>query len=291
MILFGPDVFSRDENPVGEWTIRVSDQAKENENGTFLGWTMSIWGSVADPSKPVRAYDVPLVEGVLPPVSTEDDTPTSTIPVPPTSTSKTLTKPTAHLPGDHGDAEGEKDKPAFPGATPVDDSETTPSSSQTAVPTVDEGWFSDLSSLLSNQVWVFVALGAVALFAISAGLFFWRRAARRRANYSTLPADDLAMSSLLPGSTQRTQRGPRTKELYDAFGEVSDDDEVDEMTGLRHSPEGDGFHSAFLDDDDPTTGGTPHYKDEPDRPEARDRPSSRASGSGSADGSWEHASR
>lgn len=248
---------------------------------------MSLWGSVADTSKSAKVYEVPLVDDILPPASSENDTPTTAIPSPSSTTSKVLTKPTAHLPGDHGDAEGEAHKPAFPGATPVDDSETAPSASSSPVPTADEGWFSDLSKLLSNQAWIFVALGAVALFALGAGLFFWRRAVRRRANYNTLPTDDHAMSSLLRGS-QQTARTPRTKELYDAFGEVSDDDEVNEMTGLRHSPDAVGYHSGFLDDDEQTTAGEalPHYKDEP-----RSSSPASGSGSGSGDGSWEHASQ
>ena len=279
---------------MGDWTIKVSDQAKDDQNGTFLGWSMTLWGSVADPNQPSRVYEVPLIDDVFPPESSEDDnddTPTPSIPTSISST-KVLTKPTAHLPGDHGEAEGEASQPAFPGSTPVDDTETAPTTSTSTVPTVDEGWFSDLSKLLYNQVWVWIALGAVALFALGAGLFFWRRAVRRRKNYNTLPTDDVPMTYTFGGS-QQTSRGPRTKELYDAFGEVSDDDEVNEMTGLHHSPDAVGYHSGFLDDDEPTTAGgaTPHYKDEPSHAEPHPRASSPASGSGSGDGSWEHASQ
>lgn len=91
---------------------------------------------------------------------------------------------------------------------------------------------------------------------------------------------------------------PRTKELYDAFGEVSDDD-ADEETGLRGAidrTEGLGFHSGFLDDDPSTAGGmTPaaaRYKDEPGSPHEAAGPSREHAPSpeGSGDGSWEHAS-
>jgi kexin len=164
------------------------------------------------------------------------------------------------------------------------------------VPTADEGWFSDMSSLVSNQKWVFGAAGIVILFGILAGIFLCRRASQRRraaARYSALPDDDVALGTM-PHSGRRT---PRTKELYDAFGEHEDDD-ADETTGLRGASPGGaapglGFHEGFLDDEDPNTprtAPTPAYRDEP---EAEERP--RGSGaspneSESGDGSWEHAS-
>jgi kexin len=85
------------------------------------------------------------------------------------------------------------------------------------------------------------------------------------------------------------QGRPRAKELYDAFGEVSDDEDADEETRLR----GEGFHSGFLDDDDPSSAGPePAYRDEP-RGEHDVSPDVRSAspGSGSGDGSWEHASQ
>ncbi|KAI0672841.1 peptidase S8/S53 domain-containing protein [Trametes maxima] len=298
-----------DENPVGEWTIRVSDQGKETEAGVFLGWTMTIWGSVLDTGKDIRLYQVPLVEDVLPPAHSVNDDDPATI-VTSATTSRTIPRPTEHLPGDHGDAEGEKHKPAFTTVTPsasptkaVEDVAESSSPSITATP--DEGWFSDLSKLVENQMWFFVAIGAVALFGIGVGVFFWRRAVLRKrranANYSTLSGgDDVAMGSFDrsgPGS-----RAPRqTKELYDAFGEVSDDEDADEETALRpHSISPGletGLHSGFLEDDDPpTAGGVPkqtRYRDEPDSPvhDEKERADSPASGSGSGSGSsWEHAS-
>lgn len=283
----------RDENPIGDWTIRVSDQEKESEEGKFLGWTMTFWGSVIDPAQ-AKTFEVPLLEGTLPPLFPADDTPVSS---PAPTTSKTIPKPTAHLPGDHGDAPGEANKPTFPGsnstdAKPVGDAASpsaAPSSSTT--PTPDEGWFSDMSNLVTNQVWFFIALGAVVLFGAGAGLFFWRRSVRRRQNYTSLPAgDDVAMSSV--GGA-----GPRSKELYAAFDEVSDDEDADEHTGLRRgvesTPVGLAYHSGFLEDEDPASAGPPtRYKDEPEPSEKeRERSSSPASGSGSGSGDWEHASQ
>jgi len=169
------------------------------------------------------------------------------------------------------------------------------------VPTADEGWFSDMSSLVSNQKWVFGAAGIVILFGVLAGVFLCRRASQRRrrraaGQYSALPGDDVALGTM-PHSGRRA---PRTKELYDAFGEHEDDD-ADETTGLRGvSPGGAapglGFHEGFLDDEDPNaprTAPTPAYRDEPET-ETEETPRggvASPTGSGSGDGSWEHASQ
>lgn len=149
-----------------------------------------------------------------------------------------------------------------------------------------------MSNLVSNSKWFFVAITAVILFAVGAGIFFWRRHARRRATYSSLADADLPMGSLSGGGARS---GPRAKELYDAFGEVSDDDEdANEETMLHpgrsfedHQEAGLGFHSEFLDDDDPASADpTPRYRDEPQLHE--EGPASPGSGTGS---SWEHASQ
>jgi kexin len=158
-----------------------------------------------------------------------------------------------------------------------------------------------MSSLVSNQKWVFGAAGIVILFGVLAGVFLCRRGAQRRratGQYSALPDDEVALGTMPHGSGRRT---PRTKELYDAFGE-NEEDEADETTGLRGlSPGGAapglGFHEGFLDDEDPNTPRTapsPAYRDEP---ETRETPPGRGAGSSgsgsvsdSGDGSWEHAS-
>ena len=236
---------------------------------------MSLWGSVIDPAQ-AKEYIVPQIEHTLPPdyEAENPDLPYTT---------KVLPKPTDHLPGDHDQAEGEATKPAFSQPTKAPEPSTGSSTSMAStptgsVPTVDEGLTSPLSNLFSERGWIFGAGAVVLFFGVGVGIFFWRRAVRRRRDYTSLPGDEVAMSSIRQG---------RTRELYDAFGEVSDDeDAADERTGLHddHDPrDGLGFHTGFLDDDDPQTAGTPApYKDEPaDQP--RNSPGT--------DESWEDASQ
>ena len=246
---------------------------------------MSLWGSVIDPAQ-AKEYIVPQVEHTLPPDHDAENPDLST-------TTKVLPKPTDHLPGDHDQAEGEATKPAFSqptkAPTPVTTTSTSSNSSSTGttVPTVGEGLTSPLSNLFSEQGWIFGAGAVVLLFGVCVGIFFWRRAARRRQNYTSLPGDEVAMTSIRQGP------GGRTRELYDAFGEVSDDEDADERTGLHagNDPRGGlGFNDSFLDDDDPQPAETPFngaapYKDDPVDQGRRGRTSP------GTDESWEHASQ
>ena len=104
---------------------------------------------------------------------------------------------------------------------------------------------------------------------------------RSRMAYESLAAnDDVPMTGLAEGQgggltsgrRRQSDNGPprsgRTRELYDAFGEVSDDDDEDADEGTRLNPNNNGsrgggrggrgdvggnevgFHSGFLDDDE-----------------------------------------
>jgi kexin len=278
----------------------VNDQGNEH-SGDFLGWTLSLWGSSVDPAK-AKAFVVPKLDSVFPPLHPDEaeNHPVASKSIAEAATSaKTKNKPTAALPTDHGLAEGEAHKPAFPGASASATSASAPASATpTALePTADEGWFPDMASLSGDRRWLGVALALVLLFLAGAGAFFWRRriAARRRVQYAALGGaggDDLPM---------RARGG--TKELYDAFGAVSDDDEdADEETGLRPRAGGSGgplgaqhdvgYHSGFLDDDEPASPGRAYRDDEPAEHAVEGLAPHGRGGSGSgSDGSWEHASQ
>ncbi|KAG8890161.1 pheromone processing endoprotease [Tulasnella sp. 332] len=309
-----------EENPVGTWTILVNDQADPEKNGTFLGWTMSLWGSAIDPSKASKYSLRPATDDSLPDVTENDPASASSLSsssiTSSTSTStsasatKQYTKPTDHLPDDHTHAEGESDKATFP------DHHNSTTGGMT--PTPDEGYFSHMSDLLANQTWLFGGVGIVILFAIAAGVFFWRRRTiRRRGEYSSVADDEMALTSMLHGgrAVDRTsRRGGRraagTKELYDAFGEVSDDgqdEDEDEMAlrGSGRSPmAGLRYHDGFLDDDggdsNVASPAVRYRDDEPSSavraraaaaedglPEREEKVERETSSSGS--GSWEHA--
>ncbi|KAI9511112.1 peptidase S8/S53 domain-containing protein [Russula earlei] len=284
-----------DEDPRGTWTLRVSDIGAEGRTGHFVGWQLALYGSTKDPSL-VQEYQLSLFEKLLPSLPSPNG-PSGDNDESPSSTTKVHPKPTDHLPGDHGETEGEADKPAFHDDHPANDAtkpSITATASATMIPTADEGWFSDMSTLVSNQKWVFGAASIVIMFGIAAGIFLCRRSLRRRRpaeHYSALPGDEVALGAMSHG-----RRGPRTKELYDAFGE-HDDDDSDENTALRvDSPGGAGpgleFHEGFLDDEDPNTPRTAltsAYRDEPEK-DTPSRGAASPSRSGSGDGSWEHAS-
>lgn len=231
-----------------------------------------LWGSTIDPEL-ADLYELPPDDkNILPPFDELSDHPIST-------TTNTYAKPTTFL----------TDHPT---------STSSGVSTATGTPTADFGWFSDMGSLVSNQKWFFGAIALVILFAIGAGVFFWRRRVARlnRANYNIVAAEDASMA----GAERHplvSRGGARTKELYDAFGETSDDEDADEATQLRPGPhrrsEGLGFHSGFLDDDEPPTGGvrTGEYTDEPEpEPAKHDRERQRATSPSESGGSWEHAS-
>lgn len=204
--------------------------------------------------------------------------------MPASSKTKVLTKPTNHLPDDHGIAEGEAHKPTFP-------QDDAAAASPSISPTAAEGYFSHITDLLKSSTWLFGALAVTVLFAGGIGFFFWRRRVRRRptGNYAAIPGDSLGMSALERGGTS-ARGGARSKELYDAFGEVSDD-EGDALVGSR--PEG--FHSGFLQDEEEEGTDKP-YRDHPEDGIESTRPKARSGqlspqqggseGESSVSGSW-----
>ncbi|KDQ17908.1 hypothetical protein BOTBODRAFT_171611 [Botryobasidium botryosum FD-172 SS1] len=320
-----------DEDPTGQWSIRVWDQAEAGKSGNFLGWSMTLWGSVIDPSKaeqwtfPTSSTAPPEPEATAPPSESATAAPGASVAPTPAvdveesassgaTPTKQYSKPTDHLPPDHGEAEGESHLPTFGNGT-----NATPSPSISSTP--DEGYFSHMSDLLGSQTWLFVALGGVVLFGVGAGVLLWRRRVRRRGRgrYSTVAdGDDMPMGAMDPAGARLLSRSggaARTKELYDAFGELDDDDsdmEDEEMgrgSGIAHSPVGLTYHDGFLEDDeDRHTSGSntpaPLYHDEPTAADLqRERvaglgapadsdlsPLETSTHSDSGSGSWEHAS-
>ncbi|KAH9027609.1 hypothetical protein EDB85DRAFT_105704 [Lactarius pseudohatsudake] len=251
---------------VGDGSSTLTGETKDR-TGHFLGWQLSLFPSTIDASI-AREYEISLFDKVLPSLPSPNELPvgdhTST-------TTKAHPKPTeasleitARLRARQTNPHSRTGIPPRIPPSPLHHPAQPPAGRWCPPPTG-----SDISTLVANQRWVFGAAGIVLLFGLTAAVFLCRRAARRRRadDHSALPGDDLALGALPRGC-----RGPRTKELYDAFGEQGDDeDEPDEHTGLRaRSPSATGvevgFHEGFLDDEDPNTPRTaltPTYRDEP----------------------------
>lgn len=255
----------------------MKDQGAEGVNGSFLGWTLMLWGESIDDSK-AKLYSLAedTEEGEIalpPPTATDSQTASAT-----SATAKT--KPTENLPDDHDLAHGDNENPAFPNqgggsssstsstSTSAASSTSTTSSKPTVTPSVtpDEGYFDHIGDLLNSSTWLIVALILAAIFAIAGGLFFWRRRVRRSAEYSGLGGGsggagggDMAMDAV-DGSSRRLlgggRKGPGGRraagELYDALGEVSDDEDDEYAAGgSAHEHPGLRYHDGFLEDDQP----------------------------------------
>ncbi|QRV99821.1 protease KEX1 [Ceratobasidium sp. AG-Ba] len=273
-----------DEDPVGKWSIRVSDQHTAEHNGSFLGWSMTMFGSVIDPAK-VELWSVP-----------DDPVDPATAPATPTSTTVTQSmtgtatkqhpKPTDHLPDDHGEAEGEAHKPSFNTTKPATGGAGNSTTSPIETPPPDEGYFSHMTDLLKSQTWLFAALGAVVVFILGAGFWLYRRRRNRMRDYAALGGDDVAMSQVAGGTG-----GGGTRELYDAFGELSDgESEADEGAALRgreRGREGLQYHDGFLDDEEEEREKARQERYTDDAPEAQGGAGTRSPG----EDSWEHASQ
>lgn len=261
------DCRGRDEDPVGKWTLKVSDQSNDEE-GSFLGWSMTMWGSAIDASL-AEKFELP-----------NDPNAQHNLPshVSPTEVSNHHSKPTSHLPDDHGEQPGEATRPAFQTGVPTTLSDAT-----------QKGFFTNMYELIANHLWLVGAVGIVIIGAAT-GIFFClrRRAQIAGGSYAPIPGgDNMPMRSLaehggpapsvsgVPGAGQTTAGGAR--ELYEAFGIGSDDEDADEHSALtggagrfRQATAPLTYHDGFLDDEGMTTArtsGTP-YRDVPGRVDA-----------------------
>lgn len=219
---------------------------------------MSLWGSSIDASIAVP-WELPEdVVAVPVPVSTitviESSTSTST-----TAATKSLVKPTAHLPEDHGDKEGEAHLPfgeypttttATPTAAPLSTSIISSAHATTThyadripsdVLSEEAGYLAGMTSSLSHKTWLFVAGGTIIVFI--GAVTYWLTKRRkgvvdRGGGYDFAPTDedDVPMSAL---ERERSgQNRARTLDLYDAFALEGDDDsdEEDEKREREASP-------------------------------------------------------
>ncbi|KAF8903462.1 peptidase S8/S53 domain-containing protein [Gymnopilus junonius] len=258
------------ENPIGEWTLHVLDQDDPKESGAFLGWSMAFWGTAIDASKATKFVE-PVVDNALPPA---DSPPRPVLNDPDMTKTTEYAKPTDHLPEDHGHAEGENTKVAFP--------TEKPSSSKPQQDTEKPGngdWVDGVKGAASAQKWLFGGLVVVTVLFLGWVVYYWRKrtAAQKSAQYSSLAADDIGMEAV--GGSQRvaggagTRRGTYDDPSTERLLPRNEAPRTGQRTGGVMPPSGArglGFHSGFLDDDEPSaalTTGPPMYRDEPETPQ------------------------
>ena len=212
---------------------------------------MVLWGSAIDASK-AKMYWQPVVDDVLPP----SDVPSRPVLNDPDLTeTTTLSKPTDHLPPDHGSAISPQPSGKKPTQSPASDNPS-------------DAWYSHMATA---QKWFFAGMGFASLLLIAALVYFWRRrmAQNRLAEYTSLAADDIHMDPVGPTRSDR----PRTAAgEYDEF-EASTQDLAARSEAVvvpsAAATVGLGFHSGFLDDDEPSAALSPKYRDEPESPTRR----------------------
>ncbi|GAA5862302.1 hypothetical protein JCM3774_004856 [Rhodotorula dairenensis] len=263
-----------DEDPVGTWTLRVRDRQDNGKHGAFQAFSLALWGSSIDPAL-AKPYQLPVENDDEEPAEpaeteTEEAVPSTTMPAVAVGTTqtqptKTHVKPTAHLPGDHGDVTGEAHSSFADGYHTPAPTETASASaepeelddtqgsylvpSETAVSDslydATPGYLAGIKGLVGSTTWLFVAAGTIIVFIAGATAFFLlrRRSARRggagRGGYAFAPATDFEDfdeddDELVPMSALERGRVPlgggrggsgRTRELFNAFALDSDDDD------------------------------------------------------------------
>ncbi|KAJ7481261.1 peptidase S8/S53 domain-containing protein [Mycena galericulata] len=171
------------EDIVGDWSIRVSDQASANHNGTFLGWNMVlVWGSVIDASKAVL-YEVSHEDPVLPP----HDEPQ---PLPPTTATNTKTY---SIPTSYPSPE-ESTSTAAP----------APTSEKLPTPSEAPSQISKLIHALQQKLVIGIIL--VVFAGIVGGIVFWRTRSKT-SPYIALPGEGTVPMSAAHSRARATSGG------------------------------------------------------------------------------------
>lgn len=211
---------------------------------------MVLWGSAIDASK-AKQFFQPVVDNVLPPL----DVPSRPVLNDPDMTATTThSKPTDHLPADHGSAISPQPSDKNPAQSPAGDNPS-------------DAWYSHMASLVSAQKWFFAGLGFASLFLVAALVYFWRRrmVRNRLAEYTSLAANDIHMEPVGQPRVSSSGRPHAAAEEYDEFGGSMENLTArSEAVVVPSAAVGLGFHSGFLDDDEPSAALSPKYRDEPE---------------------------
>ncbi|KAH6912118.1 kex protein [Coprinopsis sp. MPI-PUGE-AT-0042] len=236
------------ENPVGTWTIKVSDQQSETETGAFLGWNMIFWGSARDPSKATEKWHMDMndedgdFENVLPP----DRKPGKITPARPEAPghseteikTKTTMKPSGAL-------NSVEKKPM--------DLSHDPSKEGEGLDPSHPGTFPGIKDEVSKRSWLAGVISILILVNIVAASYFCCWKPRSTSNLDGGDYGPLACSEPIGmSSLRRGAGGYRDREGDDQGNNADERTRLAARDGAR-STAGLGFHSGFLDDDDPMT--------------------------------------
>ena len=233
----------RGEDGIGEWAIIVKDESENEFSGTFIDWSITLWGECIDPAI-----------AVLHPLPGDAMNNTHPLPHQFTSTAvahtttvvaSTKTRPTP-APTDHPDRPV-NNKPSDSPSSSADG--TTPSSTETAVPTetpvADEGSTDRpifIPSFLptfgvsgKTQIWIYGSLVIIILFVSGLGLYLCLQRKKRKASdndyeFTVLQDEEEAGGEGVGSSSRGAGAGAtgrrRARELYDAFGASDEDDDI-----------------------------------------------------------------
>lgn len=229
------DLLLRDENPVGTWTLKVSDQNEHSRDGYFVGWTMSLWGSAKDASI-AKPYTLKSTDELPIPFPPPEPTPVPDATTLSPSTTKSYIKPTAFTSTSAGENEDI--------ATGVPESDSPP------VTTGSAGMDDDTRNIIA-----FVGSAAAVLLLAGGAVLILRRIQRNRqasgSMYTPVAREDgeeVRMHLLENAQRPPVSAGSRRNVVFDG------DEEQRLMAGGSGTRGGVastevGFHSGFLSDD------------------------------------------
>lgn len=230
------------ESPIGKWTVILKDTNVNEHNGTFTDWRLRLWGECINADTQI----------LLPMPTDQDDADHDSDST--TVTASTISHGDTHPTGlPEGNPDDHIDRPvnAKPSPTTSTESSATTSSIATATskpvedPQKDTGKpgflpspFPTFGASKKTQIWIYGAFALIVVFCASLGVWYalTRRRARRNARdeyeFEMLDEDDAdddgARGGLMSGTAVngRRKKNRRAGELYDAFAEGSDDEDV-----------------------------------------------------------------
>ncbi|KAF4548799.1 Kexin-like protein [Elsinoe fawcettii] len=245
------------ESGVGTWNVVVKDTNQNEHKGKFIDWRLRLWGEAIDGEKQellpmpdshedddhdsdetATASASTISHGDTYPTSTPEPNPTDhpdrPVNAKPSTTSDAAVEPTdeASQPGEGlpvPDPDKEKDPNLFPSPFPT------------------------FGVSKKTQVWIYGAIALIGIFCVSLAAWYIitrrrnQRNARDEYEFEMLDEDeaddDDARGGLMNGGAAQKKR--RAGELYDAFAEGSEDDDVFSVGDEEDEPyrdEDDGHH-------------------------------------------------